>query len=156
MGSSTDQTDATLAALVGGRVVAAWAGGSVDTDGTSVQGTGLELQRNSTDDDLANRLLGDGRYGHAGNDTLLGLGGDDIRYGGLGDDSYSIGIGLAKVIEANGQGTDRVISRVSHALGANTEVRHLMGQDAINDTGSGLARARMSPFRPYLQSHTAM
>jgi hypothetical protein len=100
-------------------------------------------------DDADNRLLGtDGAetiIGKGGNDALFGRGGFDKLIGGLGNDRLDGGTGADtmeggagddiyyvddagdQVVEFAGEGRDRVISAISHALAANVEDLTLTG-----------------------------
>lgn len=94
---------------------------------------------------------GDGNdtlYGRAGNDTLTGGNGNDKLMGGLGvdtmtggagDDIYGVDNEFDVVIEAAGEGTDKVNSWVSWTLGDNFE-RLALGSktdtSAIDGTGN--------------------
>jgi Ca2+-binding RTX toxin-like protein len=74
----------------------------------------------------------------AGNDTLNGGMGADTMTGGLGDDTYVVDNPLDLVMEDAMEGTDRVLSSVTHTLAANVENLTLTGSGAINGTGNGL------------------
>jgi Ca2+-binding RTX toxin-like protein len=101
--------------------------------------------------------------GTTGPDTLKGMGGTDILNGGLGNDRLDGGTGADRmagganddwyfvdnagdvVIEAAGEGSDRVFASVSYALGAGASVETLStasnaGTAAINLTGNALAQ----------------
>ncbi len=82
----------------------------------------------------ANRLLG-----LAGNDTLDGQAGADEMLGGTGDDRYGVDNALDRATELADEGTDTVLSRIDHTLGANIENLELAGIGAINGTGNSLA-----------------
>ncbi|MFC5521441.1 NlpC/P60 family protein [Polaromonas jejuensis] len=85
--------------------------------------------------------------GNDGNNTLTGMGGNDVldgglgadlMYGGTGDDTYVIDHAGDQIVEAAGEGTDTVRSRISTTLTANTENLTLVGINAINGTGNDL------------------
>lgn len=86
-------------------------------------------------------------YGGAGDDTLIGGDGDDSLFGDLGNDILRGGEGNDyylvldagdRVIEAAGGGSDRVVTNVSFALEAGSEVESLSTNslDAINLYGN--------------------
>ncbi|WP_342150346.1 choice-of-anchor I family protein [Methylorubrum sp. SB2] len=100
--------------------------------------------------------------GAAGNDILLGLAGDDLLLGGSGQDLLNGGTGrdlliggagndiyvvdnaADRIVEANGEGADRVASSVSYALAAGQEIETLAttiatSRIALNLTGNEFA-----------------
>ncbi|MDX2159575.1 MAG: hypothetical protein SFW09_23975 [Hyphomicrobiaceae bacterium] len=86
----------------------------------------------------------------AGNDTLDGAGGDDTLAGGEGADRMTGGAGndtfyfdteFDVVVEAAGEGTDRVFSAIHKALFANVENLILEGTANINGSGNELANS---------------
>ncbi|ULA61950.1 MAG: hypothetical protein LZF60_380162 [Nitrospira sp.] len=90
------------------------------------------------------------------NDTLFGLGGDDILSGGAGNDTLNGGTGADRmtggsgndlfmvdnindiVIESAGQGADTVYSSLTYALGSNLENLTLTGSAVVNGIGNSL------------------
>jgi Ca2+-binding RTX toxin-like protein len=76
---------------------------------------------------IGNNSRGDRLDGLAGNDTLRGLGGDDV---------YVVDSAADTVIENAGEGVDSVESSVTHTLSANVENLTLAGASAINGTGN--------------------
>ncbi|RWP80809.1 family 16 glycosylhydrolase [Mesorhizobium sp.] len=88
---------------------------------------------------------GDGTlYGTSGADVLQGTGADTMT-GYLGNDEYYVDNAGDKVVEASGQGQDRVWASVSYALSAGSSVEVLgttrdAGTTAINLTGNELAQ----------------
>lgn len=86
-------------------------------------------------------------YGTSGNDTLSGGAGSDYldggagadaMAGGAGDDVYAVDDAGDAVLENPGDGTDRINSLISVALGANVENLWLVGTADSNGTGNGL------------------
>ena len=76
--------------------------------------------------------------GNVGDNRLDGGAGGDIMVGGAGNDIYWVDTGLDRISEGTGRGTDRVISRVSHALADNVENLVLAGSADINGIGNAL------------------
>jgi Ca2+-binding RTX toxin-like protein len=98
-------------------------------------------------DSLRGDALNNVLNGAAGNDTIEGLGGDDKIVGGLGadrmvggsgNDTYYVDDANDAVVEASGEGYDRVIASIDWTLSAETERLSLTGT-ALNATGNGLA-----------------
>lgn len=82
----------------------------------------------------ANRLTGNG-----GNNILDGGAGNDVLAGAAGDDDYYVDSGLDQVVEATGQGKDRVFSSVNYSLvGTAVEELTLVGYGARAATGNAL------------------
>ena len=95
-----------------------------------------------TGGDGANKLYGmagdDTISGGYGDDTLEGGAGSDTLVGGGGNDTFYFGEGDT-LIEHSRDGTDRVYSDFSYALGLNFENLKLSGAAAINGFGNSLA-----------------
>lgn len=117
----------------------------------ATSGTGNGLSNVMVGNAAANRLTGgsghDTLSGGAGNDTLAGgLGHDNLTggaggdrlIGGLGNDIYHIDA-ADTVVEAAGEGIDRVVSAGDITLGANVENATLTGSAAARVTGNALA-----------------
>jgi Ca2+-binding RTX toxin-like protein len=109
------------------------AGGNDTLDG----GTGRDTLVGGTgDDSLLGNSNNDSLSGGAGNDTLDGGAGRDTVRGGDGDDVY-VSDSVDDVIEELAdQGTDAVLSSVTHLLGENLEHLTLTGDSDINGTGN--------------------
>jgi Ca2+-binding RTX toxin-like protein len=90
-------------------------------------------------DDLENGGDGGGDTGTSGADTLVGTAGADTMAGLAGNDEYIVNHSGDVVVEANGQGTDKVESTITHTLAANVENLTLTGSGNINGTGNSLA-----------------
>ncbi len=76
--------------------------------------------------------------GLAGDDTLDGGTGSDSLHGGLGNDTYIVDNAGDAIYERPGEGTDTVLSSVTHALAANVENLTLTGSDWNSATGNAL------------------
>jgi Ca2+-binding RTX toxin-like protein len=83
--------------------------------------------------------------GNLGNDNISGLGGEDTLTGGAGvdtligstgDDTYVVDTATDTITENQGEGIDRVSSRVTYTLGSNIENLNLTGTNATNGTGN--------------------
>ncbi|MER8709032.1 calcium-binding protein [Mesorhizobium sp. M1088] len=83
--------------------------------------------------------------GNAGANVINGLGGADKMVGYGGNDTYYVDNAGDRVVEAVGDGTDRVFAAVSHALLAGSEIEILAtnnpsGTSAINLIGNAFAQ----------------
>ncbi|HSE78621.1 MAG TPA: calcium-binding protein, partial [Alphaproteobacteria bacterium] len=76
--------------------------------------------------------------GGEGNDVLDGGPGFDTLIGGEGDDLYMLDRATEVAQEAAGEGRDRVITALSHALADNVEDLTLIGADRPTGIGNGL------------------
>ncbi len=82
--------------------------------------------------------------GDAGNNVLEGGGGADTMIGGIGNDTYVVDNAGDRVVEANRQGTDTVVSTTGYTLGAGQAIEALQlaastGTQALNLTGNEFA-----------------
>jgi Ca2+-binding RTX toxin-like protein len=99
--------------------------------GTAEAGMGNDLANKLWGNDGSNKL-----WGGAGNDTLDGGAGADILFGGLGNDTYYVDSANDIVVEAAGEGTDKIVSSVSYVLSDNLENLTLGGTANINAIGN--------------------
>ena len=83
---------------------------------------------------LANSLAG-----NSGDNLLDGGAGADTMAGGAGDDTYAVDDSFDTVLEASGEGNDRVLASVSHTLGANVEQLELTGTADLGAAGNSIA-----------------
>lgn len=74
--------------------------------------------------------------GNTASNVLNGMAGDDSMIGGLGNDSYYVDAVGDVVVENAGEGTDKVFSTIAYTLGADVENLTLIGNAAINGTGT--------------------
>ena len=93
-----------------------------------------------TGDEFDNNLTGtDGNdvlIGNAGNDVLNGGVGADTMDGGTGNDIFFVDNAGDTVIEAAGEGYDRVNTSITHTLADNVEMGTLQGTDDLDLTGN--------------------
>jgi Ca2+-binding RTX toxin-like protein len=68
--------------------------------------------------------------------VLTGNSAANVLTGMAGNDTYAIGTGDT-VVEASNEGTDTVVSGITHSLAANVENLTLIGFSAISGTGNG-------------------
>lgn len=98
---------------------------------------------NGTGNAIDNHLIGNAAVntltGLAGNDTLDGGAGADNLVGGQGNDTYFVDSIKDKITEKAKEGTDTVLSSVSHTLAANVENLSLLGEASITATGNAEA-----------------
>ena len=107
---------------------------------SNLTGTGNSLSNVLTGNGGNNLLVGDGGNdqinGGAGDDTLNGGSGNDTMAGGVGNDVYHIDNIADAMTEISGEGTDTVVSTLTHTLGANLENLTLAGSSSLNATGN--------------------
>jgi serralysin len=118
-----------------------------DTNAMDLQGN--EFAQSIIGNDGVNILRGDGGndtiVALGGNDYLVGGAGNDTLHGGLGDDTYYVDAGDA-VVEAAGQGTDRVAAMASYTLSASAAIEsleavNLSDTTSLNLTGNELGQS---------------
>jgi Ca2+-binding RTX toxin-like protein len=139
---------------VGDIVVEAVGEGTLDRVFASVSYTltaGAEIEILSTNNhggtgaiNLTGNALANAIYGNAGDNVLDGAAGADTLVGWAGNDFFYVDNAADIVVEAAGQGSDRVFASVSYTLGAGASVEMLTtdfhpGTNAINLTGNELA-----------------
>ncbi|BAZ43800.1 hypothetical protein NIES4102_08020 [Chondrocystis sp. NIES-4102] len=116
--SGTDKVEAAITYTIGANIEDLTLTGSGDINGTG--------------NILANTITG-----NAGKNILSGLAGNDTMAGAAGDDSYIVESTGDVVTEAANEGTDKVDSTATYALGDHVENLTLTG--TTNITGSGNA-----------------
>lgn len=87
------------------------------------------------DDTLVGTPGRDQLQGLAGNDVLIGLAANDALIGGTGDDVFHVENSGDAVVEATGEGTDRVAAYVSFVLAGDAEVE-ILETITLSDTGA--------------------
>ncbi|AFY67347.1 calcium-binding protein [Geitlerinema sp. PCC 7407] len=124
-GQGTDTVRATISHTLEANVE------NLELYGAAVVGNGNALSNRITGNALNNTLRGyagdDLMYGLGGNDVMDGGVGVDTMYGGLGNDVYYVDNVGDRTIEYAGQGTDTVVSSISHSLGVHVENLILTG-----------------------------
>ena len=75
----------------------------------------------------------------SGNDTLDGGTGEDNLAGGLGNDTYVVDSAGDVVIENEDAGIDTILTTLTYVLGPTLEILVIIGSDAVNGRGNGLA-----------------
>ncbi|PDQ17353.1 hypothetical protein CN311_30500 [Mesorhizobium sanjuanii] len=113
--------------------------------GSSVEVLGTTNDAGTTSINLTGNELAQTIQGNAGNNIINGGGGADKMSGLGGNDDYYVDHAGDRVIEAAGQGQDRIWTSVSYALDAGSSIEVLgttkdAGTTAINLTGNELAQ----------------
>ncbi len=116
---------------------------ATDKDGASIgDDFVLDVANHIVGTATTNRLIGtvlrDVIEGLAGKDTLNGGEGGDTMIGGAGNDTYYVDDAGDTVTEEVNNGTDQVVSSVSHVLGENVEDLTLTGTAESSGTGNDL------------------
>jgi len=114
---------------------------------------GSEVERFTTIDNLATtaiNLTGNNLsqyiYGNAGSNQLDGGGGGDVMVGLGGDDFYSIRNAADRVVEAAGDGYDRVLAATNFTLEAGSQVERLTTIDNLATTAINLSGNDVSQY----------
>ena len=99
-----------------------------------------------TGNELGNSLMGgagdDVLYGLDGNDKLVGGAGADLMVGGAGNDTYLVENAGDAVVEAVGEGIDKVETTLSsYTLGAHVENLKFTGSGGFGGTGNELGNS---------------
>jgi Ca2+-binding RTX toxin-like protein len=110
---------------------------------TAVNFTGNGFNQTIIGNNGANSLDGGGGNdqlrGLAGNDVLDGGAGDDVTVGGPGNDQHVVDSVFDAVLEAAGEGNDRVLALASYTLAAGAEVELLSAANQAATTALDLA-----------------
>lgn len=89
------------------------------------------------DDNFINGTAGDDVISSgAGNDTINGLGGADRMIGGTGDDYYYVDDAGDVIVEAAGEGYEKVSTTITYTLDEYVELATLRGTDDLDLTGN--------------------
>ena len=114
------------------------AGDSIDNSGTIRALGGLAINTQDGDDTVTNsgKIIGSVILGEGDDKFIAKAGGtvDGTIFGGPGDDKYWIVDNTLTLADISG--TDKILSTVSHTLGADFENLTLMGQANIKGTGN--------------------
>jgi len=156
-GEGADRIFAAVSYTLGAGVEVETLSTTSDTGVAAIDLTGNELNNKLVGNNGANTLDGglgtdtlvggggaDSLIGGSGNDSLDGGSGADTTTGGVGNDSHYVDNAGDVVVEATGEGTDRVFASVSYTLSEGAAVETLStnsdsGTSAIDLTGNGLA-----------------
>ena len=115
------------------QVAIATAGGTY-TLGDHVENATLT---NSVSFNLVGNTLSNTLVGNAANNLLDGGAGADVMNGGAGNDTYVVDDIGDQIIDS--AGIDTVLASISYTLGNDLENLSLLGSEALNGTGNGLA-----------------
>ncbi len=100
----------------------------------AIDGFGNALDNVITGNDASNRL-----DGGLGADKLDGGAGSDTLVGGAGNDTYVVDNVGDSIVEVTGEGSDLVLSKITHTLQGNIENLTVTGTAAVDGTGNALA-----------------
>jgi len=100
---------------------------------SGITGTGNELDNILIGNYYHNTLLGAG-----GNDILDGGWGTNTMIGGTGNDTFYVYQSTDVVIEAEGEGEDKVVSSINYTLTSQVEDLVLTGNTQLSGTGNAL------------------
>ena len=103
----------------------------------TIEGESNTIEGDDGDNVLDGTPADDTINGGAGNDTIDGAEGADTMDGGTGDDIFNVDNAGDTVIEAAGEGYDRVNTTVSYTLAENVEMGTARGTADIDLTGNG-------------------
>ena len=128
--------------------ITAGAGVTVDLNSSAAQATGgsgsdtllniENLQGSAYNDVLTGNAGANVLLGEAGADILIGGAGTNTLAGGPGDDIYVVDGATDVVVENFNEGSDSVLTSVSHTLGANVENLIAISTGAIDLRGNTL------------------
>ena len=102
----------------------------------TIEGEAEELDGDETDNNLDGTAGNDVINGNAGNDTIDGGAGSDTMDGGTGNDIFFVDDAGDVVVEAAGEGYDRVNTTITHTLAENVEMATARGTADIDLTGN--------------------
>lgn len=97
-----------------------------------------KLQGTAAMDWMAAKVNGTDMYGLAGDDVMRAGSFSAKMYGGEGNDTFYVNSATQTVVELANEGTDKVVSTISYALGDHVETLVLDGSAHINGTGNSL------------------
>jgi Ca2+-binding RTX toxin-like protein len=147
--AGTDRVISTVSYVLGDNVENLTLSGTdaIDGTGNALNNTLVGNAASNTlsglagDDRMTGGASADVLLGGEGNDVLNGSAGADTMAGGAGNDTCYVDDAGDVVVEAADEGTDRVVSTVSYALGDNIENLTLSGTEATNGSGNALNNA---------------
>ena len=102
----------------------------------TIEGEASTLDGDGTDNNLKGTVEDDNISAFAGNDTIDGGAGADTMNGGEGDDYYFVDNAGDVVVEAAGEGYDRVSTTITYTLADNVEMATARGTSDLDLTGN--------------------